>query len=150
MIDLPVAIAAQQPATQSQWWWTPIIGFLGIIVGSMWSSARERRGRKEESQRAALYALQDASLAARKAIRAYGEVPVPSRKQQDRLDDATAKFQALEHRILCETVRQRCQAWLPAAQSHYSGDPETTFAMENEHWSRLQESIGVELRVIAG
>lgn len=138
----------------SAWWWTPIIGLAGVLCGSMitawFASSREQRARREESQRAALYELQEASLSARKALRTYGvALPSPTRELVNALDDATSRFEILQERLLCSVVRERATNWLRTARSFYTGDPAVTFTSENNAWTLLQGGVGEELRRLA-
>jgi type II secretory pathway pseudopilin PulG len=146
--------AATSQASTSAWWWTPIVGLVGVLCGSLiaaWmASARERRARREESQRAALYELQEAALSARKSLRTYGKgLPTPSQKLREGMDDATSRFEILQERLLCETVRARAIDWLSTARRFHSGYPEVSFTHENDAWTLLQTGVGQELRRLA-
>ena len=145
---------ATSQASTSALWWAPIAGLVGVICGSLiaaWlASARERRARREESQRAALYELQEAALSARKSLRTYGEgLPTPPRELQEGMDDATSRFEILQERLLCTTVRERAIDWLKTARRFHSGFPEVSFTHENDAWTLLQTGVGEELRRLA-
>lgn len=142
---------AMSQAATSEWWWTPIMGLGGVLAGALifawFAAARETRARREESQRAALYELQEAALSARKRLRTYGDaLPHPPSKLEERMDDATSRFEILQQRLLCSIVRERATGWLSTARSFYAGDPAVTFKHENDAWVLLQTGVGEELR----
>jgi hypothetical protein len=145
---------ALSQASNSAWWWTPIVGLGGVLCGSFiaawFASSRERRARREESQRAALYDLQEAALGARKILRTYGQaLPNPLRELGEGMDDATSSFETRQQRLLSLTVRERATTWLNTARSFYAGDPAVTFSNENDTWTLLQAAVGKELRRLA-
>jgi len=130
--------------------WVAVIGLTGVLVGALiagWLAARrERTARREESQRSALYDLQEAALALRRALSAYDSARPKTTRA---LDEATGRLEVLKHRILCETVRDRVDAWRPLAVGYYSGDPAVSISQEEAAWDQLQVDVGVELRRLA-
>ncbi len=148
-----VLAAAGEPSSPTQGvdpWFAPTIGLVGVVAGAFvvgWlTSRRERVARRQESQRAALYALQEAAHRLRLALEAYGRAEEPSKKLTKALDDATGQLQITKHRIVCETVRSRVDDWYAVAYPYYLNDQEVTLAQTDKAWDQLQFDVGIELR----
>ena len=127
-------------------------GFAGVVLGSiiaaLFTAHRERVARREESQREALYELQEAALTLRRALEVY-DPDADDSDATEALDDAAGKLEMIKHRIICETVRDRVDDWAKVAQPYYTGDETVTFAQTVAAWSQLQVDIGIELRRLA-
>lgn len=156
-----LVVAAQQdppPTDQpagSGSWQVAAIGLAGVLLGSiiaaLFTARRERVARREESQRKALYELQEAALTLRRALEGYDPDAHGAKTTEatEALDDAAGKLEMIKHRIICETVRDRVDDWAKVAQAYYLGDQSVTFAQTDAAWKQLQIDIGKELRRLA-
>jgi hypothetical protein len=134
---------------------------VGVVVGALLFAAfaahRERLARRSQAQRSALYELQEGALALRQALDRYGEaakrytirghtvVHVPA-DLTDAAEDATRRLNMFKGRILCDTVRQRVDNWLPVAEAFYTGAESVTLRDEEKAWQQLERDIEVEIR----
>jgi hypothetical protein len=129
--------------------WFTLLGGVGVIVGAVitaWGTAwREKVARREESQREALYALQNVLLEYRRSLERYKERG-PTTKTTARVEDARGRVELTKYRILCEIVRTRVDNWRALAEGYFSGDPDVTLSQESKAWDQLHEDIGKELK----
>lgn len=87
------------------------------FIPAWFASSRERRARRAESQRAALYDLQEAALGTRRILQTYRQaLPNPSRELGEGVDDATSSFETRQRRLLSLTVGERATTWLNTAR----------------------------------
>lgn len=124
-------------------------GVIGALFGafvSAWATARrDHLSRHHESQRAALYALQDGALELRRALQVYGRSgPTPQNTQS--MDDAHGRLDLLMHRIEDHDVREDADQWRDLAQRFFLDDPDITVTVEDTAWQRVHHAIGLALR----
>lgn len=133
-------------------WQVSAFGFAGVILGSivaaLFTARREKVARRVQSQREALYELQEAALTLRRALEVY-DPDANDTEATEALDDAAGKLEMIKHRIICETIRDRVDDWTKVAQPYYTGDETVTFAQTDAAWKQLQIDIGKELRRLA-
>lgn len=132
----------------------PVVGvLLGALITAVASSRRERAGRREQAQREALYALQDACLAHRLAYQALadaGDVPPDDTAFRDAGAQVLRTRQALElteARILCDQVNERVEAWRGVVKPALLRDDirNVTRSEEDAAWLRVQRVVKEEL-----
>ena len=134
---------------------------LAVVLGQVFTAARERAARAQERQRSALVDAQDAALVVRSALRAAGEAitaatrdvaPSPHVVVRSRPDvdaaraDADARLDVRLARVGSESVRNAVRAWQQQARFAFLGDEEVTERDEAVAWSVMNAKVA---RVLA-
>jgi hypothetical protein len=149
VISCALSVAANQSG-QANVLVAPIASLVGALVGALIAGgfriSGDKAARRAESQREALYELQEKALTLRRELGRYGRLALPTPSNDDLLDAAFGDFEARLQRVLCETVRDQAAKWQALAPGFFTNDPEITFAQENAAWTTLQEFVGEELR----
>lgn len=130
---------------------TALVGVAGLLLGSLIAGgfrlAGDKEARRADSQRAALYALQDGASSLRKQLRSYGRgLPHPSQEVTDALDDTNGRFDLLIDRVLCSQVQEQARAWREVAEPYWTGDADVGMSTENDAWLLLSKFVGQEIR----
>lgn len=128
---------------------------LAVFVLTQWvTGRRERRGRAYERRRAALVDAQDAALALRDRLGAFG--PLARRASgappdaelvaaQYRADEAFARLEVCVTRIEDAAVVAGIAAWRDLARFHYISAEDVTTTEELAAWRRMNDVIGAAL-----
>ncbi len=130
---------------------TPFIAVGGVIVGALIAGGvrllGDRVERRAETQREAVYAVQEAALNLRTALRNYGAAgPRPATSLQDAVDLANGRLDLLVHRLSRTTLRLKVADWRELGELYAVGDPEVTNAMEETAWKTVHYQCGRYVR----
>jgi hypothetical protein len=126
-----------------------LLPFVGALAGSSLAAfvalRRDTKSRKQDSQRAALYELQDNALVYEGLLRAT-QGGVTTRKQGLALDTAKGRLEASLDRVDSSTMKGRCDTWRQQAEwFHLQADEGTQHGLDNA-WQLLRSAIAHELR----
>lgn len=134
-----------------------VIGMMGVLLGgfvtAVTAAFRERVGRRDQAQQEALYALQDACLANRRAYQALfaAQADSTSRSYQAAAGEVDHTLQVLdltEARVLCDQVLERVAAWRRVVKPALLRDDvrDVSAAEEDVAWKAIQVRVRQELR----
>lgn len=129
---------------------------LAVVLGQVFTAARERATRAYERQRAALVDVQDAALVVRSALRASGaaivaaaratepsqHLVVRSRPEVDAARaDADARLDVRLARVGSVSVRSAVREWQQQARFAFLGDEDVTERDEQVAWSVMNAKV---------
>ncbi|KQX74489.1 hypothetical protein [Aeromicrobium sp. Root472D3] len=126
-----------------------LLPFLGALVGSSLTAfvalRRDTKARKHDSQRAALYELQDNALVYEGLLRAV-QGGLTTREQGLALDTAKGRLEASLDRVDSSIMKGRCDTWRQQAEwFHLEADEGTVHGLDAA-WTSLRSAIAHELR----
>lgn len=125
------------------------LSFAGALAGSAVTAAvalrRDKKSRKAESQKMALYDLQDSAIEYENVLREVvdGLITPP---QVLALDMAKARLDATVDRVDSSVMQSRCDAWRQEAEWYYLEADEGTQHGLQDAWAKLRRTIAYELR----
>jgi hypothetical protein len=131
----------------------PIIAVAGVVVGALIAGGVRLVGdqvaRRAESQRQAVYQVQEAALDLRSALRGYGSDGArPTAASENAIDLANGKLDLLVHRINETSLRLTVDDWRKLAELYSVGDPFVTNLMEENAWKTIHYQSGRYVRHI--
>lgn len=132
---------------------TPLIAVAGVIVGALIAGGVRLVGdqvaRRADSQREAVYEVQDASLVLRSALRGYGSDGArPTAATEFAVDLANGKLDLLINRVNDPIVRSAVAHWRKLAELYSVGDPDVTNSDEEIAWRTVHYQSGEYIRRI--
>lgn len=128
-----------------------LIGSLIVAAGAGWAKlATERTARRSESQRVALYALQDGALEFRQAVEAFGNGteadPDVLADKTRALDLASGRLDILRDRVKDIHATRFTTDWKRLAERFFAGSSETPQHREQLAWDYMCGAIKTALR----
>ena len=116
------------------------VSLIVFALTQLWTTRREQRTQAYQRRRSALMEVQDAALALRSALGAFGPLARTASGRAVRGDLANAQHK----------VTQAVVAWRDMARFHYVSLEEVTTSDERAAWERMNARLGVALTSRSG
>ena len=135
------------------------VSLIVFALTQLWTTRREQRTQAYHRRRSALMEVQDAALALRSALGAFGPLARTASGRAVRGDLANAQHNVDEAFALLEVkltrlddaeVTQAVVAWRDMARFHYVSLEEVTTSDERAAWERMNARLGVALTSRSG
>ena len=135
------------------------VSLIVFVFTQYWTSRREQRTQAYQRRRSALMEVQDAALALRGALGAFGPLARTASGRavggdlanaQHNVDEAFAFLEVKLTRLDDAEITQAVVAWRDMARFHYVSLEEVTTSDERAAWERMNARLGVALTSRSG
>jgi inorganic triphosphatase YgiF len=135
------------------------VSLVVFALTQLWTSRREQRTQAYHRRRSAVTEVQDAALALRSALGAFGPLARTASGRavggelaaaQHRVDEAFAALEVKLTRLDDAEITQAVVAWRDMARFHYVSLEEVTTSDERAAWAQMNARLGTALTSRSG